>query len=182
MSDRVPPTLTNYTVHADLLDATATFLRERGLKGVEGVVLWLGRVLTDTDAEIVEAYIPAQKAYRSVHGLAVSVDRTDLSRLIRELPHGLFVLARVHSHGEEAYHSSTDDHNMLIAHPGAISIVVPHFAADGLDLLRCSVNELVHGSGWRELSVEEVKERFTTLTTTPDSRCSRATKPPATMY
>lgn len=168
MSDRVPATLTNYTVPAELLDATAIFLRERGLKGVEGVVLWLGRALTGTDAEIVQAYIPAQKAYRSEHGLAVAVDRADLSRLIRELPHGLFALARVHSHGKEAYHSSTDDRNMLIAHPGAISIVVPHFAVDGLDLLRCSVNELIHGSGWRELSVEEVKQRFTTLTTRTD--------------
>lgn len=164
----MPTTLTNYTVPAETLEATAIFLRERGLKGVEGAVLWLGRVLTDTDAQIEQTYIPAQRAYRSEYGLAVAVDRADLSRLIRELPNGLFVLARVHSHAEDAYHSSTDDHNMLIAHNGAISIVVPRFAADGLDLLSCSVNELVHGSGWRELSAEEVKQRFRTLTTQPD--------------
>lgn len=39
-----------------------------------------------------------------------------------------FVLARVHTHPGRAYHSSTDDRNLLLAHPGAVSVVVPAFA------------------------------------------------------
>ena len=31
---------------------------------------------------------------------------------------------------------------------------------DGMDLATCSVNELRHGEGWRELDATEVAERF----------------------
>lgn len=84
-----------------------------------------------------------------------------MTALIASLEPGVFVLCRVHSHPHEAYHSAVDDLNMLISHEGAISIVVPDFAAAPIELERCSVNELCHGRGWRELDVEEIRTRFT---------------------
>lgn len=157
---QVPPTLERFTIPRRVIDTTAAFLRDRGEAGVEGTVLWLGEVVSDFEATVTETYVPEQVAYRTPHGLAVEVTRHGLNELIRWLPAGIFVLARVHSHGEEAYHSETDDQNMIISHEGAISIVVPNFARDGMDLARCSVNRLHRGQGWVELSSVQVQGGF----------------------
>lgn len=161
--ERVPPTLTNYTVGTRTLELTGEFLQERGDHGLEGVVLWLGRPRDDVHADILAPYAPEQVAYQSEDGVAVQVTEDGLSRLISAMPPGVFVLCRVHSHPTDAYHSETDDTNMIISHPGAISIVVPFFARDPIVLAECSVNELEYGRGWRELSAAEVRERFEVL-------------------
>lgn len=155
---QVPPTLKRFTVARRVIEETEAFLAGRGEAGVEGTVLWLGEVKSEVEAAITEPYIPEQVAYRTSNGLAVEVTRRGLNELIRWLPPGVFVLARVHSHGEHAYHSDTDDQNMIISHEGAISIVVPNFAFEGLDLSACSVNRLVRGQGWVELSAPEVEQ------------------------
>lgn len=157
----VPPTIERYTLDRSVLAETERFLRERGERGVEAMVLWLGTVASETSAEVLGVQIPEQVAYRSALGLAVEIRREGLSRLIATLPPGIFVLARVHSHAGAAFHSEIDNQNMVISHQGAISIVVPDFARAPLDLRRCSVNELRHEHGWRELSPEEVERRFT---------------------
>lgn len=156
----VPPTLRRYRVTASVLAATESFLRDRGRLGVEGTCVWLGRVLTNTDAAVDSVFVPEQVAYRTDAGLAVSVTRAGLQALTGSLKPGRFVLARVHSHGDDAFHSSTDDANMLVSHQGAISIVVPNLGRPPLELARCSVNELRHGAGWIELSPDEVTARF----------------------
>ncbi|HET6867213.1 MAG TPA: hypothetical protein VFH80_14935 [Solirubrobacteraceae bacterium] len=157
----VPPTLRHYTLSRAMLERTADFLRRRGEKGLEATVVWLGRMVDETHAEILQVYAPEQIGYASDEGVAVEVTQQGLAELIGSLPPGVFVLARVHSHPSSAYHSSLDDDNMLISHEGAISIVVPYFARDGIDLAGCSVNELRHGHGWRELDAAEVAKRFT---------------------
>lgn len=156
----LPPSLRNYVIPREVLDATGAFLQARGLKAVEAVVVWIGRVLDDTTAEITDAYVPEQIAHKSEYGVSVEVTQEGLTRLISSLEPGTFVLCRVHSHPSEAYHSNLDDMNMLISHQGAISIVVPDFARGTISLDVCSVNELVHDRGWRELGRSEVAARF----------------------
>lgn len=74
---------------------------------------------------------------------------------------GQFVLARVHTHPTAAYHSHVDDQNLIIGHVGAISVVVPDFAAaPAVDLTDCSVNELQPDGTWRELRPHETRRRF----------------------
>lgn len=156
----IPPTLRNYIVPRAVLDQTRNFLWARGLQGVEAVVVWLGHVVDETTGEVLEAVAPHQIGRRSEYGVSVEVTQEGLTELIAGLGPGMFVLCRVHSHPEEAYHSDVDDLNMLISHEGAISIVVPDFARREIKLERCSVNELRHGDGWRELSVDEIRSRF----------------------
>jgi hypothetical protein len=152
--------LHNYVIPRRVLDATRAFLYARGLRGAEAVVVWIGPVLDDTTAEITDAYVPEQIAHKSDYGASVEVTQEGLTRLISSLEPGTFVVCRVHSHPSEAYHSDLDDMNMLISHQGAISIVVPYFARGTIALEECSVNELVHDRGWRELGRREVAERF----------------------
>jgi hypothetical protein len=156
----IPPTLRRYRVEAETIELTGEFLARRGEAGLEATVLWLGRVVDPETAEVIAPFAPEQIAYRSEEGVAVEVTQDGLSELISELPDGVFVLCRVHSHPGAAYHSDTDDENMIIGHPGAISIVVPHFAREPIDLAHCSVNELQADGSWRELGAGEVRERF----------------------
>lgn len=156
----LPSTLRNYVVPRPVIEATQAFLFARGLEGVEAVAVWIGHVLDDTRGVITDVYVPEQIARRSEYGVSVEVTQEGLTRLISLLEPGTFVLCRVHSHPSAAYHSDLDDLNMLISHQGAISIVVPDFARDPIVLEQCSVNELIHGHGWRELSNAEISQRF----------------------
>jgi hypothetical protein len=158
--NRIPRTLRRYVVSSETIDRTRRFLADRGKSGFEATVLWLGRVIDETTAEILSPYEPEQVGYRSQDGVAVEVTAEGLSTLISELPDGVFVLCRVHTHPGDAYHSDLDDQNLIIAHPGAISIVVPDFARRPIELTGCSVNELGNDGRWRELSSYEVGERF----------------------
>lgn len=156
----IPSTLRNYRVAADTIDVTGEFLARRGSAGLEATVLWLGRIVDATTAEVIAPYAPEQIAFRSEDGAAVEVTQDGLSELISKLPDGVLALCRVHSHPGEAYHSETDDQNLIIGHPGAISIVVPDFARDPIELARCSVNELQRDGNWRELAADEIRQRF----------------------
>lgn len=159
----IPPTLTHYLLRPGLTDDTRMLLRESGEQGYEAVVLWAGTVLDATTARVTDAVRPRQIAYRSDDGCAVEILPDDIGDIVAALPPGQVVLARVHTHPGEAYHSTTDDRNLLIAHPGAISVVVPDFAAaPTLDLAGCSVNELRPDGTWRELDPADAARRFRT--------------------
>lgn len=150
-SYQVPPSAIATTVHA---------LRSAGSERLEGVVLWIGARARDP-VPVVEAYTPPQIAYRNDDGVAVQIPDDVIASIIAALPSDLAVVCRVHSHPQDAYHSETDDLNLLLSHAGAISIVVPWFASRGLHLEECSVNELGGDFRWRELPIDEVERRFT---------------------
>lgn len=152
--------LKSYLIPEKILMVSRELLAEPGEEGLEAAVLWLGTERRGGEVEILAAHMPEQIAYRSSEGVAVTVVEEALSALIGALPEGIFVPARLHTHPGRAYHSSTDDANMLLSHRGAISIVVPDFARRPIELPRCSVNELDSGHRWRELSGTEVEERF----------------------
>lgn len=156
----VPPTLRRFTLPASVLADSAVLLRESGRDGFEAIVVWVGRPLDGERAEILGAMRPRQIARRSELGVSVEVPPDALSELIEALPAETAILARLHTHPGRPYHSDLDDTNMLIAHQGAISIVVPDFAAEPIELSRCSVNILDHEQGWRELGSAEVARRF----------------------
>lgn len=156
----IPPTLSVYIVPERVLAETRQFLYERGRSGNEGVVLWLGNVVDDTTAHILIAYTPRQVTYQGF-GLAVEIPEEERLRIAMSLPLGVFVLAKVHSHAEEAYHSAVDDRNPYLNHEGAVSIVVPYFGrGPELKLVECSVNTFSRDRGWTELNASEIARRF----------------------
>ena len=160
MLDNVPATVERYKVSRQTVDDTWAMLREGAVEEVETVVLWLGQVLNETTAEVLAPFCPPQVAYRGPDGLAVEIPQEVLTQIIGALPRGIHILVRLHTHPSDAYHSSTDDRNMVIAHEGAISIVVPRFALGPADLGLCSVNVLERNGHWRELDEPAVKARF----------------------
>ncbi len=156
----IPPTLHRLRISRRLLRDTRDLLAASGEQGFEAVVLWLGRILSAEEGRVELAYFPRQVAYHTEDGLAVEIPVEEWTELALRLPPSVFVLAKVHSHAEDAYHSPTDDANPYLCHEGAFSIVVPRFAREPLDnLARCSANMLQEGR-WGELSAAEVRQAF----------------------
>jgi proteasome lid subunit RPN8/RPN11 len=74
---------------------------------------------------------------------------------------GLELLGQVHSHpGSFVDHSEGDDEMALMPYDGFLSIVVPHYARDGMrPLATCGVH-LFERARFRRLDDSEVEARF----------------------
>jgi hypothetical protein len=104
---------------------TIEALQDAGSRRAEGGVLWLGR--RDAGAtEIMEAYVPECES-ESHRFWIPAPSMAALMRHLRETD--TYLAAQVHSHPDEAFHSDADDEWAIVRHLGALSLVVPHFAA-----------------------------------------------------
>lgn len=113
------------TVSYETVVHTITRIRQRGVSGAEGVMLWLGR-RGGLDANVSEAYEPI---YRSKADQFI-VPPAGMSALMdRICATGHAVVAQVHSHPQQAFHSKADETWALVKHVGAYSIVLPWFCA-----------------------------------------------------
>jgi hypothetical protein len=68
------------------------------------------------------------------------------------------LVAQIHSHPGEAFHSFGDSQHATSYHPGFISIVLPNFGKGVHSLLDCAVFEF--RSGFEALTHEEIVARF----------------------
>lgn len=116
-------------VAAGALETARLFFEQQGSFGFEGTAMLAG---TPTGG-ITRCVVPDQRPYRAGRGVGVEV--TDKGKL--ELAAALALdqrwLARIHSHPDEAFHSTVDDTNPALTAEGSLSIVVPFF---GLGLRR----------------------------------------------
>ena len=139
-------------VPRSLADYANAHLREVGRAGNEGFALWAGRAEGQT-FQVLETIIPAQTAIRSQNGVCVGVDADELFRLnVHLYSRELKLVAQLHSHPGAAYHSDTDDQYPIATTAGALSIVVPDFAAGPFSLDNCAVYRLDPAAGWIGLS------------------------------
>ncbi|HEY9404245.1 MAG TPA: hypothetical protein VIQ24_16430 [Pyrinomonadaceae bacterium] len=85
----------------------------------------------------------------------------------------LVLIGQAHSHpGDDVLHSEVDDRNTFARFDGAISVVVPHFGRDGIDLRRCGVHRHERGV-FRPLMQDEVSMHLVVLPGEADFRGSR---------
>jgi hypothetical protein len=104
---------------------TLGHLREAGVRRQECVVLWLGRP-SERGVEVVEVYRPQQRAAMDMFHIPPAGMAALHTTLRRDR---VMVAAQVHSHPQEAFHSLADDQWAIVRHVGALSLVVPDFAA-----------------------------------------------------
>lgn len=129
--------------------ATHAHLQAAGRRGLEGMALWAG-VQEDRTFGVREVIAPRQQGIRSDHGLAVVVDGQELHRINLHLYRsGLRLLAQIHSHPTEAYHSAMDDECAIATTLGSFSLVVPDFAREPLRLERCAMYRLTARPWWK---------------------------------
>ncbi len=149
--------LDHVLVPTHLAEAAQQHLRAVGRKELEGFALWVGRS-TNGVFHVDQTIIPAQSGLRFVEGVCVRVDGDELFRINQHLyAHGLSLIAQLHSHPGEAYHSETDDTYPIATTVGALSLVVPDFAVRPFALSDCAVYRLSQGGEWAELESDAVQ-------------------------
>lgn len=141
------------------IQETLTVVREAGQRGHEVLVLWLG-VVEENVANIQAVLAPPQNPVRSEEGVGYFVNSETLfalNRFLRE--HKLRLLAQVHSHPQDAFHSATDDAYAIVTVEGGFSLVIPDFGFGRQTLDEWAVYRLTSGH-WREMSVYQVRSVF----------------------
>src|SRR5437764_13990209 len=121
------------------VEAAHSHLRRVGQQGLEGFALWAGEC--DSDTFLVRAnIIPEQSGLRSDLGVCVVVAGDELHRInVWLYEHGMTLIAQLHSHPDEAYHSRTDDTYPIATTIGSLSLVIPYFAREPFFLADCAV-------------------------------------------
>lgn len=107
-------------IPAALVERTIEVLHEGGTEGCETVVFWLGK--GDT---VDEVYRPLQSVSSDYFHLPAASMRSLMDYLKQDRRR---ILAQVHSHPGQAFHSKADDDWAVIRHEGALSLVLPNFA------------------------------------------------------
>jgi hypothetical protein len=127
------------------------YLREAGNDFVEGVALFAG--VEDGESFFIKSTIvPRQTAYSIERGLLYSIEGDELHRInVHLYENNLSLISQIHSHPKEAYHSETDDAFPIITTVGGLSIVVPNFASDPIDINNWAVYRLTLNNTWQEL-------------------------------
>lgn len=149
--------LQKVTVPFRVVETTYVHLRQAGRRGVEGVALWAG---TENSREfnVKEVIIPKQTALRLEQGLCYIVAEDELHRInVRLFETKLRLVAQVHSHPEDAYHSDTDDLYPMVTKLGCLSVVVPDFAAGQVDLTSWAVFRLTARHTWTRVPPDKAQ-------------------------
>jgi hypothetical protein len=106
------------------IDQTLGFLTQSGNRNKEGIVLWLGR-RTSSDSL-------ASHVYQPIHTAASDffyIPQQGMAHMLSFMGNNsVSVLAQVHTHPREAFHSQADDQWAIVRHLGALSLVLPNFA------------------------------------------------------
>jgi hypothetical protein len=145
----------NVVVTRRLAELSQEHLRMMGAEGCEGFALWAG-VRNGTRFRVTETIIPEQEGLRYGEGVCVRVDAPELFRLNMYLyERQLNLVAQLHSHPTDAFHSETDDAFPIATTTGALSLVIPNFAVDDFSVDTCAVYRLLPENGWTELSASE---------------------------
>jgi hypothetical protein len=110
----------------ELLRNTITILRKGGERSEERVALWLSSATPRTPATIVEVYEPDQIAEVDFFNLPPASMRALMEHLRSTRRR---IVAQIHTHPGRAFHSDVDARWAIIRHVGALSLVLPRFAA-----------------------------------------------------
>ena len=167
--ERVEPALTQSTdlsrlrrlvLSTVVLDVTREHILAHGAANSEAALCWAGT--TDGESGLVTtALVFASAGERgSVH---VSASETGLLYAHCHA-RGLTLLAQVHSHPADAFHSPFDERSPHSAEPGFLSLVVPNFGACRFDSFEAwAVFEQVSYEKWREWDATEKRRRLKLL-------------------
>ncbi|ACS40458.1 MULTISPECIES: Mov34/MPN/PAD-1 family protein [Methylobacteriaceae] len=136
---------------AAILAETLDRLRVGGRRGEERAVLWLARSASAAPTPVQEVYEPEQATAEDYFHLPPASMRALMGHL---RAHRLKIVAQVHTHPGRAFHSEADDAWAIVRHRGALSLVLPRFAATatpGTFLEEAMVYELSDAGLWEHV-------------------------------
>jgi hypothetical protein len=140
-----------------IVDHTELVLRQAGVHGDEGFVVWAG-TLSGGDAHVATLVIP-RAGGGSTHGeITAGTTASVLSALDDR---DLVPIMQLHSHPRRAFLSEEDAIRPLVAVPGFISVIIPSFGfVDLADVGLWSAHQYQGPGRWRELNDMERRRRF----------------------
>ena len=143
-----PEHVRKLAVSEEIVAATLEHLQTTGRCGCEEAALWGGHFSADGVGAVTTLYLPDTVVAR---GLVKIEDPQVLAALIDEVDaREEFLLAQVHSHPGEAFHSDLDDEGAICGDVGFLSLVVPDYARDLPPIADWATFELT-GGGWRDV-------------------------------
>jgi len=147
-----------FVIPDSVLGPTLETLAKAGRDEHEAFAVWGATVSPDgTQATFRTVLIPEQTPHTTADGLLVAVDGLALFNINKQLyESGQILAGQVHTHPTDAYHSDTDDHFPLVTLQGALSLVIPDFAADGYDSIkRWAWYRLLSHGHWAQLTAAD---------------------------
>jgi hypothetical protein len=136
------------TVPAEVVRLTHAHLRAKGEANSEGVVLWIGTLEPPT---IRGAVIPEQETSYGRFRVPLAA-RQQLTRDLAGT--GTTVIAQVHSHPGQAFHSPIDSAEAIPRRAGAFSLVIPDFGARDTLSDGAALYQLDQTGTWNPVPIE----------------------------
>lgn len=134
----------------------------------EGIVYWFGLEL-GARAVVTSLVVPDAD---TSHGDVVTSAAVNAEALSVTVGTPLVLLGQAHSHPRDyVRHSEVDDRETFAQFPGALSVVVPYFGREGVDLQRCGMHRHLEGR-YRFIPPERVHEHLQVLPGVADFRRS----------
>lgn len=139
----------------ELVDDIYKKIRETGAEGYERLALCAGKKM-GKEFKINHVLYPEQYLRKTLLGVSFHVDGEELERIGDWLyENELSLIAQIHSHPDEAYHSEADNNYAIITKAGGISIVIPHFGTSDSYFEGSAFYRLYPDTCWAKLSNEQ---------------------------
>jgi hypothetical protein len=169
-SDAVIPTV---YITKELLERTGGLLASFAEDNrSEGVVYWFGFELEE-NAVVTTLVVPDADTFWGCIRTSPQANVQALSVIVGT---PLILLGQAHSHpGSGVRHSPTDDNETFASFDGAISVVVPHYGREGINLEACGIHRHT-GGAFRFIEPSEISEHIKVLPGEGDFRKKKAAK------
>lgn len=142
----------------ELVEDVYQQIRETGVEGYERLALCAGQKKSK-EFEVTHILYPKQHLRKTSLGVSFHVDGEELERIGDWLyQKDLSLIAQIHSHPDEAYHSEADDNYAIITKSGGVSIVIPHFGTSDTCFEKSAFFRLHPQTGWTELSKQQIND------------------------
>ena len=146
-----------------LIEASIREMAPDGLRGCEGIVLWLGKV--SAGVATIEHLVGLTGALIVKLPDQLRID-PDLFNQVADFSEAreLTLVGQIHSHPETFVNLSHTDVTYGVSAPHYLSVVAPHYAQDpGSDWKDCGVHVYEPKRGFRRLRAGEVAKRIRRL-------------------
>lgn len=140
----------------EFIDSIYKEFQETGRQGYERLALLAG-IKKGKEFIVTNLIYPAQELRRSIYGVSFHISGGELERIWEWLyENKCTLIAQIHSHPTEAYHSEADDNLAIITTFGGLSFVVPDFGNSDQNFGNSAIFRLLPESGWTELTKQQI--------------------------
>ncbi len=158
--NKIPSKIHHVNIPNRLFKKTIQQFQKAGLEFKENIAYWIGE-LDDKDAEISKV-IFAEDYPKFKNSRCFAKVPLQSTFMIAEQIHKTnhILVAQIHSHPAEAFHSLLDNERPISHRRGLFSIVVPYFGREIQDFSKCKIYEYLGSGKWYELINDEIQNRF----------------------